>query len=225
MSLAYVRLGQLDMAAAATEYNRGHALAGGSADDLLDYAEFLWIIGRPAEALSLARQAQSLDPLNPAAFSTEASCQRLLGRYDLSEAAYRKALALKPKALLDRAFFAVTLSEEGKADEATAQFRQLPPDYLFRLVGEAILFAHQGNRAASDAAFSRAQQVLGDSANYQYADIHAQRGEKDQAFASLERAWSFRDPGLAYMKSDLWLAPLRSDPRFTALLQKMNFPA
>jgi serine/threonine-protein kinase len=225
MALAYVRMGQLDMAAAATEYNRGHALAGGSVDDLLDYAGFLWTIGKTEEALSLARQAQSLDPLNPAAFSMEATCQRTMGRYDLSEAAYRKALALKPKALLDRAFFAITLGEDGKVGEAMAQFRQLPPDYLFRLVGESILFARQGNRAASDAAFSRAQQVLGDAANYQYADIHAQRGEKDQALASLDRAWAFRDPGLAFMKSDPWLAPLHGEPRFTALLQKMNFPA
>jgi serine/threonine-protein kinase len=66
---------------------------------------------------------------------------------------------------------------------------------------------------------------LGDAANYQYADIHAQRGEKDQALASLDRAWAFRDPGLAFMKSDPWLAPLHGEPRFTALLQKMNFPA
>jgi serine/threonine-protein kinase len=225
MALAYVRLAQLDMAAAATEYNRGHALASGSVDDLLDYAGFLWTIGKLNEALSLARQAQSLDPLNPAAFAMEATCQRSMGRYDLSEAAYRKALALKPKALLDRAFFAITLGEDGKVDEAMAQFRQLPPDYIFRLVGESILFARQGNRAASDAALQRLQQLNGDAANYQYADIHAQRGEKDEAFASLDRAWSFRDPGLAYLKSDPWLAPIRSDPRFTAFLRKMNFPS
>ena len=88
-----------------------------------------------------------------------------------------------------------------------------------------MLFARQGNRAASDAAFKRAQQVHGDAAHYQYADIHAQRGEKDEAFASLDRAWEFRDPGLAYMKSDRWLDPIRSDPRFAALLAKMDFPA
>lgn len=113
----------------------------------------------------------------------------------------------------------------GKNGEALAQFRQLPPDYLFRLVCESILFAREGNRAASDAALARAQQINGEDANYQYADIYAQRGEKDQAFASLDRAWTFRDPGLAYMKADAWLNPLRSDPRFAALLKKMNFPS
>jgi serine/threonine-protein kinase len=225
MALGYVRLAQLDMGAAATEYERGHALAGGSADNLLDYATFLWILGRFDESLQLVRQAQSRDPLNPAAYSMEASCHRSAARYGEAEAAYRKALALEPKGLLDRAFYGATLALDGKLDEALAQFRQLPPDYLFRLVGESILFAQQGNRAASDTAFKRLQQLFGDTANYQYADIHAQRGEKDQAFASLDRAWSFRDPGVAYMKTDAWLAPLRSDPRFGTFLRKMNFPA
>jgi hypothetical protein len=117
------------------------------------------------------------------------------------------------------------LLEERKPDEALAEFKKLPSDYLFRLLGESILFERQGNRSASDAALRRAQQINGDAAHYQYADIHAQRGEKDEAFASLDRAWTFHDPGLAYMKSDRWLSPIRSDPRYSALLAKMNFPA
>jgi tetratricopeptide (TPR) repeat protein len=115
--------------------------------------------------------------------------------------------------------------EMGKFDDAVAQFRQLPADYLFRLVGESILYARQGNRAASDAALKRAQLLNGDAAHYQYAEIHAQRGETDEAFASLDRAWAFRDPGLAIMKGDPFLRPIKGDPRYAAYLRKLNFPA
>jgi tetratricopeptide (TPR) repeat protein len=139
--------------------------------------------------------------------------------------AYRKALALAPNRQLSRALLGSVLMEMGKSNYAIAQLRQLPADYLFRLVVEAILYARQGNRAASDAALKRAQLLNGDSSHYQYADVHAQRGETDEAFASLDRAWAFRDPGLATMKSDFWLRPIRSDPRFAAFLQKMNFPS
>jgi len=225
MTLAYILLSQLDIGRAAIEYERGHSLAGGDVDDLLAYAGFLAVLGRPDAAIDVARQVQNRDPLNPAGYGSEASAQFNSGRFSQAENAYRKALQLAPNLLLDRAFLGSSLLEERKPDEALAEFKKLPSDYLFRLLGESILFERQGNRSASDAALRRAQQINGDAAHYQYADIHAQRGEKDEAFASLDRAWTFHDPGLAYMKSDRWLSPIRSDPRYSALLAKMNFPA
>lgn len=225
MTLAYILLSQLDIGRAAIEYERGHSLAGGDVDDLLAYAGFLAVLGRPDAAIDVARQVQNRDPLNPAGYGSGASAQFNSGRFSQAENAYRKALQLAPNLLLDRAFLGLSLLEERKPDEALAEFKKLPSDYLFRLLGESILFERQGNRSASDAALRRAQQINGDAAHYQYADIHAQRGEKDEAFASLDRAWTFHDPGLAYMKSDRWLSPIRSDPRYSALLAKMNFPA
>ena len=225
MAFAYILLSQLDVGRAAIEYERAHALAGGDVDDLLAYASFLDILGKPEASIDAARQVQARDPLNPAGYGREASAQYNAGHLPQALQAYRKTLELAPNLLLARAFLAMTLMDAGKFDEAIAEFRKLPVDYLFRLLGESILYARQGNRAASDAAFKRAQQINGDSSHYQYADIHAQRGEKEEAFASLDRAWEFRDPGLAYMKQDRWLDPIKSDPRFGAMLAKMNFPA
>jgi tetratricopeptide (TPR) repeat protein len=225
MALANVIFWQLNIGAAATEFERGHALAGGDVDDLLAYSSFVSTLDNQDEAIRIAREAQSRDPLNPMAFSSEARAQFSVGRFAQAEAGYRKAIALAPNRQLLRAFLGATLCEMGKFDDALGQFRQLPPDYLFRLVGESILFARQGNRAASDAALKRAQLVNGDSAHYQYADVYAQRGEIDEAFASLDRAWAFHDPGLAIMKRDIWLRPIKADPRYAAFLRKMNFPA
>jgi len=225
MTLAYILLSQLDVGRAATEYERGHSLGGGDVDDLLAYAGFLAVLGKQDAAIDVARQVQNRDPLNPAGYGSEGSAQFNAGHFSQAENAYRKALQLAPNLLLDRAFLGLALLEDRKLSEASAELGKLPADYLFRLLGECLLFERQGNRSASDAAFRRAQQINGDAAHYQYADIHAQRGETDEAFASLDRAWSFRDPGLAYMKSDRWLDPIRSDPRFSALLAKMNFPA
>ena len=225
LALANVTYWQLNIGAAATEFERGNALAGGDADDLLAFASFLSTLGKQDEAIKVARQAQARDPLNSAAFSMEGSAQFSAGRLAQAEAGYRKALALAPKRQLLRAYLGMILVELGKFADADAQFRQLPADYLFRLVGESILYARQGNRAASDAALKRAQLLNGDAAHYQYAEIHAQRGEADEACASLDRAWSFRDPGLAIMKSDPLLRPSSGDPRDAAFLRKMNFPA
>ena len=225
LALANVIFWQLNIGSAAAEFERGHALAGGDVDDLLDYASFLHTLDRQEDVIRIAREAQSRDPLNSEAFRIEAGAQFSSGRFAEAEAAYRKALALAPNRQLIRAYLGVTLMEMGKFDEALAQYRQLPADYLFRLVGESILYARQANRAASEAALKRAQLVNGDSSHYQYAEVHAQRGETDEAFASLDRAWAFHDPGLAIMKSDPFMRPIRGDPRFAAYLRKMNFPA
>lgn len=225
LALATCTLWQLNIGGAAPEFERGHSLAGGDVDDLLAYADFVSILDKQDETIRLAREAQSRDPLNSGAFGEEAGAHFSVGRFDEAVAAFRKALTLAPNRQLVRAYLAISLMETGKVDEALGLLRQLPANYLFRLVGEAIVYGRQGNRTASDAALKQAQAVNGDAAHYQYADIHAQRGEVDEAFASLERAWSFRDPGLAIMKRDPFLRPIRSDPRFASFLKRMNFPA
>ena len=50
-------------------------------------------------------------------------------------------------------------------------------------------------------------------------------GEYDQAFDWLSQAYDDRDSYLCYLGSQCTYDPLRSDPRFQALLQRMNFPA
>ena len=59
---------------------------------------------------------------------------------------------------------------------------------------------------------------------YRDAEALAWRGEKDKAFEWLERAYQQRDGGLSEIKVDLLLDHLHADPRFNALLKKMNLP-
>jgi hypothetical protein len=60
---------------------------------------------------------------------------------------------------------------------------------------------------------------------YMIATIYAGLGDKDQAFAFLEKAYQERSPDISWsFKSDLRLDNLRSDPRFQSLLQRFHFP-
>jgi hypothetical protein len=49
-------------------------------------------------------------------------------------------------------------------------------------------------------------------------------GEKDQALAWLEKGYEDHDDGMSSLKAEPKWDPLRSDPRFQALLRRMNFP-
>jgi hypothetical protein len=57
---------------------------------------------------------------------------------------------------------------------------------------------------------------------YQVGDVYAWRGEKDKAFEWLERAYQQRDSGLNGIAYDPLLSSLQSDPRFGALLKKLE---
>jgi len=59
---------------------------------------------------------------------------------------------------------------------------------------------------------------------YQIAQVHAWRGEKDQAFEWLDRSYGLHDAGLSRMRYDPLFAGLRDDPRFAAFKKKMGFP-
>ncbi len=56
------------------------------------------------------------------------------------------------------------------------------------------------------------------------AMYYAQLGEKDQAFAWLEKAYERHDAPMFRLKVEPGWDPLRDDPRFQNLLRRMNFP-
>jgi tetratricopeptide (TPR) repeat protein len=113
----------------------------------------------------------------------------------------------------------------GRYREAQAYFGKRPPDFWSRLTGEAIIMARTGDRAGAERKLAMLQQRYHDAASYQYAQIYAQLGDNDRAFANLDHGFAIKDAGLQGLKIDPFLDPIRSDPRFAALLGKMNFPA
>jgi hypothetical protein len=98
----------------------------------------------------------------------------------------------------------------------------------------AVLDAAQGSeRGLADAPDLQgvAKGPFGESDAYQVAEIYAWRGETDKAFEWLERAYRQRDGGLVAVLP--WVSPvkwnpvfrsLHDDPRYSALLRKMNLP-
>jgi serine/threonine-protein kinase len=59
---------------------------------------------------------------------------------------------------------------------------------------------------------------------YEIAVIHAGLGDEDRALEWLEKAFVDRATFLVYFRMDPRVWSLRADPRFEALLGRMNFP-
>jgi len=81
-----------------------------------------------------------------------------------------------------------------------------------------------GRKAESDAALAGYIKENAGTYASSIADIYALRGQSDEAMRWLERAFTQKDAGLTLIKADTALVPLNGDPRFKALLRKMNLP-
>jgi serine/threonine-protein kinase len=215
---------QLKLADALTEYRTAQSLADVDIGNQLHYVIFLTRIGAFGAALDIVGKVQQRDPLNPIAFGRAGYIFAYSRRYADAIAPLQKAIQLAPTISRTHSTLGLCLMQLGRTADAEAEYRKAAPDEVYRLVGEAILFARLANSAASDQALERTRKIYGDTASYQYAEIYAQRGDKERAFAALDHAWAIHDPGLTTLRVDFLLDPLRSDPRFAAMEKRLDFP-
>lgn len=224
-ALAYLYSSDLQFGPAFAELKRARQLAPGDAETLATFARVTGLLGKTDEALRLLDQAIAMDPLNGYSYSMRIGT--LFGARRYGEViSYAKQLQRNsPKLFVDSVTVGDALVMLGRLQEAQAYYNQEPPDYWARLTGEAMLAIRASDRAGVQAKLAKLQQASGQNASYQYGEIYAQLGDKDRAFAALDRAYEIKDAGLGRLRIDPWLDPLRSDPRFGALLRRMNFPS
>jgi serine/threonine-protein kinase len=225
-ALAGVLAGQLDIPGAVAEYERAHQLLAADSDVPLGYSLFMAKIGRSAEALEAANQALSIDPLNPGPYAIRSNNYWFARRYAEAAASYRETIS-RTQVNSPVAYVGLgnSLMLMGRTEEAKTAYSNAPPHNVYRLTGEAILAARTGDSAGARAKLEELQSEYGDSAIYQQAQILAQMQRGDDALAAIERALEVRDPGLISMPTDPFVDPIRGNPRFAAVKEKLRFPA
>jgi tetratricopeptide (TPR) repeat protein len=184
----------------------------------------LWQCRRRTEAVRRADRLIATDPLNPNPYLTKAAIIGQSGEPAEAEQLVRQAIALSPELTWPRAFQAYFLMLMGKLDEAETEFSNIEGVGPWSAMA-AVTALKKGKPAEADRIVAEMRAAMGDAAYYQFAQVDAQRGRKEEAIAALEKGWATRDPGLTFLQVDPLFAPLRGHPRFQQLVRRLDFPS
>jgi TolB-like protein/Tfp pilus assembly protein PilF len=220
--LGWIRMSyRWDFQGAEASFARALELAPGNAEVLRGAGVLSWILGRIDEGILLYRRAVEQDPLSAGAYHNLGYALHHANRFAEAEAAYRRSLELAPQRAVTRANLALALLALGRAEEAPAETLREPDEWA-RLWELAIAHHAQGHRAEANAALRELIEKYGGDSAFQIAEVYGARGEVEEGFEWLERAYAQRDSGLASMKPNAHLTPLHRDPRWSAFLKKMG---
>jgi TolB-like protein len=224
VALARIAYNRLDIPGLKRHTELALALSPENPEVLLDAATTLATLGRGEEGLKIAERLIALDGLNARAFARMSLVLFLLRRYREAIQAVHRANAIAPGNSARNATVGDSWLLLGEIDKARGEYSKIPADDYLRLTGEGIAAARTGDRRGAVQAMARLRELYGSGVTYQLAVINAQLGDKDGAFAELERAVPLKDPGLVGMRTDPFLDPLKSDPRYAALIRRLGFP-
>jgi len=187
-------------------------------------------VGRFDEAISEIKRALELDPLSVPASANLASCLTYAHKYDLAVEQGIEALRLDANHPTARVALGLAYVARGMYEQAISicetTLRTDPVDQdCLSVVGLA--YAKAGRRQEAEKILRKFEE-LGRTTylvSYRPAAIYALLGDKDKAFAWLEKAFAAHDWDIGRMNVDPFLDSLHDDARFKDLIKRMGFPA
>jgi len=195
------------------------------------YIFYLSAIGRHDEAIAEIGRAQQLDPLAPISHY-HCGRGRLLyyaRRFDQAIEEFRKGLEMEPGLAGNCQWLGLVYEQKGMRAEAITELQKAvirsPHDTLTlaNLVGAYVL---AGKRAEARRMLNQLLALTKERyvSPYDLAILYIGLDDNDQALKLLDKAVEGRLGLLVYLNVDPVFDPLRSDPRFQALLRRMGLP-
>jgi serine/threonine-protein kinase len=228
--LALVKMVQdWDWQGAESHFRRALEISPGHAQIRHDYAHFLLGQGRQRESMEQAREAVSLDPVNPMLISCLGWHSLFDGHFDDAVRLAREALEMMPDHWAE-VVLGWGLLGQGKNDEAVQAFRQalLLKESAFTQasLAHALAVTGRGSEARRTLELLLQRSEHGYVSPYDIATVYAGLDEPDAAFKWLRRAAEERSLFIVHVGWDSRFDRVRNDPRFADLTaREMRLPA
>jgi TolB-like protein/lipoprotein NlpI len=232
---AHVALGHIklwldwDWAAAQREFERGITLNPASALAHNQYAMSLATLGRVPDAIAEVKRAQELDPMSPIVNSDLGWYLLYAGQDTDAIAQFRKTIEFDANSVSAHRGLGIAYSQTGRHDEAIAELTNA----LRLSENSPVVMGHLGAAYALQQQAAEARRVLRDLQTLsarQYvpssavAMVYAAMGDRPHALDWLDKAYDEHDFAMAQLGIAPWFRTLRTEPKFQALLSKLNLP-
>jgi serine/threonine-protein kinase len=218
-----------DWEASLRELRRAIALNPNYAFAHDQYGQVLSVVGQMDSSIAEGKRAIELDPLSP---SILIDC--VFTHMYLRDTVRVRELITRAGEL-DPTFYAVP-TMDGWMDLEIGQYRAAvpkleraakmeAPPFVTAILGYA--YGASGDRARAMSTLKDLEKISpkGQVAPFNVGLIHLGLGDKEQAIADFERAYAADSEFLFWLVQDHLFDPLRSMPRFVALMKKLNSPA
>jgi serine/threonine protein kinase/Flp pilus assembly protein TadD len=202
------------------ELRKARALAPGASVPIGSMAYYEAAFGRIDEALRLAKKAVELDPLNPSTHANQMRVESWAGNLEAALESNTRTLELSPSMTAQHSGRGMLYVRMGRAEEALAEIEK-EVSQGYRTEALAVAYHALGRKRESDEAMAWLL-AAHEQWSFQCAVAHAFRGENDEAFRLLDRAYEIRDPGFIGVQRDSMMAGLRDDPRWLPFLKKVG---
>jgi TolB-like protein/class 3 adenylate cyclase/Tfp pilus assembly protein PilF len=180
------------------------------------------------EALQEFKKAVDIDPLS---YYTNWLLSRnyyFAGKYDLAIDQFKKMLLITAKAQRYVPTWSLGLIYLKKHDYSQAKdyFDQLPEGDATQLdnyqVMQSYAYAVMGEKAKAITLLEKTLKRYPNLDHYRNSQVYVALGNFDEAMNQLELGYTYRETHMFWIKVDPEFDPIRNDPRFKALLKKMN---
>ena len=220
--LGYLATSQSDLPTAAQHFQRALALDPTDLGVLGNSAYLLKTLGRLPPAIAVYEYVLARDPVNPVTLQNLGINYLNAGRYDEAIKTFRTLLSLSPGYGSAHYFLGEALLLKGDAAAGLAQMQQERTE-VWRLIGLPVAYCALGRNADAHAAFAALIAQYAKEAPANIAYDHAYCGEADPAFAWLDKAVAYQDPGLSGIVTERLFDKIRHDPRWLPFLRKIGY--
>ena len=225
-NIARIKKYEFEWASAETAFRRAIEINPNLAAAHTIYAEYLSQLGKFDEALREIKMAQELDPLRTGLIGNEGSIFYLARQYD--EAVAKKLIHASSAAENPFAHLELANAYTAKGQYAEALLSYQTSIKLEETPGALIylgrFYALTGKREQAIAILDKLNATEKYVSPVESAVLYAALGDKEKAFASLEKGYSERDFKLTSLKVEPGYDLLRDDPRFQDLMRRVGFP-